>query len=109
VARFARLPQIASAIRGGELEPAFQVFAVYKQRVGERVARAAAQAGAGLHHHERFEYDRKKVPWAASGELDELWRKSVKNDWLRLKLAGKKPDDIRKTLDKLRDAGEVGQ
>jgi hypothetical protein len=58
---------------------------------------------------ERFEYDRKKVPWAASGELDELWRKSVKNDWLRLKLAGKKPDDIRKTLDKLRHAGEVGQ
>jgi carboxyl-terminal processing protease len=29
-----------------------------------------------------------------------LWKQSVRNDWLRLKLAGKKPDDIRKTLDK---------
>jgi len=41
VARFAPFEaNISSAIRGGELEPAFQVFAVYKQRVGERVAYA---------------------------------------------------------------------
>ena len=32
--------------------------------------------------------------------LDALWRQSVKNDWLRLKLAGKQADEIRKTLDK---------
>ncbi|CAJ0610720.1 unnamed protein product [Cylicocyclus nassatus] len=83
VARFAPFEaNISSAIRGGELEPAFQQEPDFTT-------------------DERFEYDRKKVPWAASSaELDELWRKSVKNDWLRLKLAGKKPDDIRKTLDK---------
>lgn len=41
------------------------------------------------------------MPWAADDkQLDVLWRQSVMNDWLRLKLAGKKPDDIRKTLDK---------
>src|SRR5690606_19578708 len=40
-------------------------------------------------------------PWAADdAALDEIWRKSVMNDWLRLKLAGKAPEDIRKTLDK---------
>lgn len=104
VARFAPFEaNISSAIRGGELEPAFQVFAVYKQRVGERVAyaRKLLKQEPDFTTDERFEYDRKKVPWAASSaELDELWRKSVKNDWLRLKLAGKKPDDIRKTLDK---------
>ena len=32
--------------------------------------------------------------------LDDLWRKRVKNDWLRLKLAGKDDKDIRETLDK---------
>lgn len=94
---------IAEAIRGGQLEPAFQVFAVYRQRVAQRVghARALLKQEPDFSTDERFEYDRKDVPWPASdAELDELWRKSVKNDWLRLKLAGKKPDDIRKTLDK---------
>jgi len=94
---------IAEAIRGGQLEPAFQVFAVYRQRVAQRVghARALLKQEPDFSTDERFEYDRKDVPWPGSdAELDELWRKSVKNDWLRLKLAGKKPDDIRKTLDK---------
>jgi carboxyl-terminal processing protease len=50
---------------------------------------------------DRWYYDREKAPWAANGaELDALWKQSVRNDWLRLKLAGKKPDEIRKTLDK---------
>ena len=51
--------------------------------------------------NERYDFDREDAPWAASdAELNALWTKSVKNDWLRLKLAGKKPDEIRKTLDK---------
>lgn len=104
VAKFAPFEAgIATAIRSGELEPAFQVFAVYKQRVAQRVgyARSLLKREPDFSTDERFEYDRKEVPWAASdAELDELWRKSVKNDWLRLKLAGKKADEIRTTLDK---------
>ena len=104
ITRFAPFEaNIATAIRGGELEPAFQVFAVYKQRVGERVgyARKLLKQDFDFSTDEKFEYDRKDVPWAASSaELDDLWRKSVKNDWLRLKLAGKQPAEIRKTLDK---------
>jgi len=104
ITRFAPFEaNIATAIRGGELEPAFQVFAVYKQRVGERVgyARKLLKQDFDFSSDEKFEYDRKDVPWAASNaELDDLWRKSVKNDWLRLKLAGKQPAEIRKTLDK---------
>lgn len=104
VTRFAPFEAgIASALREGELEPAFQVFAVYRQRVGQRVgkARELLKREPDFSTDEKFEYDRKDVPWAASdAELDELWRKSVKNDWLRLKLAGKKPEEIRKTLDK---------
>ena len=103
VDRFAPLAeQTGTAIRTGELDPAFQVFAVYRQRVTERVAyaRRLLKQEPDFALDERFDYDRKDVPWATSAELDELWRKSVKNDWLRLKLAGKPAADIRKTLDK---------
>src|SRR5690606_3772026 len=45
--------------------------------------------------------DREDAPWAADqAELDALWTMSVRNDWLRLKLAGKAPAEIRETLDK---------
>jgi len=94
---------LGDAIRSGDLGPAYDIFAVYKQRVEQRVdyARALLKQDFDFTGDARYEYDRKKAPWAANQqELDELWRKSVMNDWLRLKLAGKKPDDIRKTLDK---------
>ena len=91
------------AIRSGDLAPAYEIFTVYKQRVGQRVAfaRALLKQDFDFNGDERWEYDREDAPWAADGKaLDAIWKKSVMNDWLRLKLAGKKPDDIRKTLDK---------
>ncbi|MEB1528373.1 carboxy terminal-processing peptidase [Xanthomonas sp. WHRI 7945] len=94
---------LGANIASGQLEPAFQVFAVYRQRVDERIgyARKLLKQDFDFNGSEKFEYDRKDVPWPKDNqELDELWRKSVMNDWLRLKLAGKKPEDIRKTLDK---------
>jgi len=95
--------KLDDAIRSGDLAPAYEIFAVYKQRVGQRVtyARALLKQDFDFTGDERWEYDREDAPWAADGKaLDAIWRKSVMNDWLRLKLAGKKPDDIRKTLDK---------
>jgi carboxyl-terminal processing protease len=104
VARFAPYKtKMDDAIRSGDLAPAYEIFAVYKQRVGQRVAyaRALLKQDFDFTGSQRWEYDREDAPWAADGkELDAIWKKSVMNDWLRLKLAGKKPDDIRKTLDK---------
>ncbi len=94
---------IGEAIRSGDLAPAWGIFAVYRQRVNERIAyaRSLLKQDFDFGADDRWEYDREKAPWAAdTQELDAIWKKSVKNDWLRLKLAGKKPDDIRKTLDK---------
>ncbi len=94
---------VGDALRGGNLEPAFQVFSLYKKRVDQRVKYALdlLKQDFDFSGNDKFEYDRKDVPWAADDkQLDVLWRQSVMNDWLRLKLAGKKPDDIRKTLDK---------
>lgn len=104
VARFAPYKtKMDDAIRSGDLEPAYEIFTVYKQRVGQRVAfaRALLKQDFDFNGNERWEYDREDAPWATDGKaLDAIWKKSVMNDWLRLKLAGKKPDDIRKTLDK---------
>lgn len=95
--------QLDDAIRAGYLQPVFDIFTVYVQRVGERVAHARAllKQDFDFGKDETWRYDREDVPWAASrAALDETWRQYVKNDALRLKLAGRKPDEIRKTLDK---------
>lgn len=92
------------AIKSGEVAPAFEIFTLYQTRVNERVAHARGLLEQDIFDFggdDRWEYDREDAPWAAdTAALDQLWRQSVRNDWLRLKLAGKAPDDIRKTLDK---------
>ncbi|KRG71571.1 carboxy terminal-processing peptidase [Pseudoxanthomonas dokdonensis] len=104
VARFAPYKtELDDAIRSGTLTPAYDIFAVYKQRVDQRVAyaRGLLKQDFDFTGDERWYYDREDAPWPASdAELDGIWKKSVMNDWLRLKLAGKKPAEIRKTLDK---------
>ncbi len=91
------------AIKSEHLQPAFDIFTVYMQRVNERVsfARSLLKQDFDFSGKDTWAYDRKDAPWAAdTAALDDLWRKSVKNDVLRLKLAGKNMDEIRKTLDK---------
>jgi carboxyl-terminal processing protease len=102
--------KLDDAIKGGDMSAPYAMFALYKQRVTERVAGARAQLKSGNFEftgNDRYEYDREDAPWADKADLDALWKQSVRNDWLRLKLAGKKPDEIRKTLDK-RYANLVG-
>ncbi len=96
--------RLDDAIKTGKLEPGYAIFALYRQRVNERIAYARGLLKQDLFDFtgdDAFHYDRKKAPWAAdSAELDELWKQSVRNDWLRLKLAGKEGAKIRETLDK---------
>ncbi len=100
--RAAYANRLDDAIKSGQVDPAWAIFAVYRQRVDERTAFARKQLKGDFDFSkdERYEYERKDAPWANAAALDALWRQSVKNDWLRLKLAGKQPDEIRKTLDK---------
>jgi carboxyl-terminal processing protease len=85
------------------LTPPFEIFRVYAERVAARTrhARALLEKGFDFGVDERYVFDREDAPYATTAaELDELWRKRVKNDWLRLKLNGKAAEEIRKTLDK---------
>ena len=95
--------RLDDAIKSGQLDPAWTIFALYRQRVNERIghARGLLKGNFEFGGNDRYEFDREDAPWAANtAALDVLWKQSVKNDWLRLKLAGKQPEEIRKTLDK---------
>lgn len=104
IARFdAYRNQHDDAIKNQELDPAYEIFKVYLQRVDERVAHARRLLAKpfDFSSNETWNYDREDAAWAnGNAELDEAWRKYVKNDALRLKLAGRNHDEIRKTLDK---------
>ena len=90
------------AIKSGRVDPAWTIFSTYRQRVEDRIgyARGLLKGEFDFTRDDRYQYDREDAPWAEPAALDTLWRQSVKNDWLRLKLAGKPADEIRKTLDK---------
>lgn len=95
--------KLDDAIFDRDLSTPFAIFALYLKRVGERLAysREVLSQVPDFSLDESYRYDRAKAPWAkTTAELDDLWRKRVKNDWLRLKLAGKAEKDIRSTLDK---------
>lgn len=105
VSRFEPLRSgMGAAVRNGDIAPALEIFALYKTRVAERTQYARDLLGQDIFDfsgNDRWEYDRKDAEWAAdASELDALWRQSVRNDWLRLQLAGKTPEEIRKTLDR---------
>ena len=95
--------QMGDAVRQGELEPAYAIYALYKQRVADRMAHAQGLLEQDIFDftgEDRWYYDREDADWASAEELDALWRQSVRNDWLRLVLAGREADEIRKTLDR---------
>ncbi|WP_424683403.1 carboxy terminal-processing peptidase [Frateuria sp. YIM B11624] len=110
MARFEPLKtKLDDAIWNKDLSGPFSVFNLYVQRAIDRMnyARKLLKQGFDLTKDESYAYDRKHATWPADQTaLDDLWRKRTKNDWLRLKLAGKSDDDIRKTLDK-RYAGYI--
>jgi carboxyl-terminal processing protease len=79
-------------IHTGDVEPGFAIFARYQQRNRERIAAALKMLDTepDWTADESMEYDRKDAPWATTNaQLDEVWRKRVKNDGLSLLLTGK--------------------
>lgn len=104
IAGFAKYKDtLDESLRDANLQPAFEIFKVFRKRIDERVHYAIKQLGENPDFtlDEDFNFDRKDSPWAEnSSELDELWRKRIKNDILSLRLTDKKPDEIRELLKK---------
>jgi carboxyl-terminal processing protease len=84
--------ELDDAIKSGDVEPAFVIFRRYQQRSRERMAYAIELLNKkpDFEIDESFNFDREKEPWPANAaEMNELWRKRVKNDALSLVTAGK--------------------
>lgn len=98
--------KLGNAILKEDLAIPFAIFNLYQRRAAERFsyARTLLQKGFDFDKAESYRYARAKEAWPG-GEADmrELWRKRVKNDWLRLKLAGKVDKQIVDILDKRYD------
>jgi carboxyl-terminal processing protease len=95
--------KIDDAIKREDLRIPFSIFNVYEQRVIARMdyARTLLKQNFDFGVQEAYSVLRDEAPWPQSeAESDDLWRKRVKGDWLRLKLAGKSDAVIRDTLDK---------
>jgi carboxyl-terminal processing protease len=97
-------------IRSGDIDPAYGIFARFQQRNRERIRFALSQ----LDNTEPDWTARRVVrvrpqesrPWPTStAELDEMWRKRVKNDALSLLLAGKEWKDAADVLQQALRAG----
>ncbi|MCP4693244.1 MAG: tail-specific protease, partial [Desulfobacterales bacterium] len=90
----------------GNLAPAFTIFNQYRRRQAERLIFAIKLVERGVENvpmnvEEALEIDREKAPWPVdAAELNELWRKRIKNEILTLKLAGKPMKDIGDLLDR---------
>jgi len=92
-----------NSLLSNNANPFYEIFNVYQERVLDRLEFAISQLNQSFDFsiNEDYQFDRDEAPWAIdTAELDELWRKRVKNDVLTLKLEGKSDDDI---IDTLRD------
>ena len=94
------------ALKRGNLSPAFDIFNRYHERVITRFEKIIATLDEDLN---RFDFtipedlliDREKAPWAQTEkQLDDLWRKRLKDSVLNLKLTDKEPEKIQELLQK---------
>jgi carboxyl-terminal processing protease len=90
--------------RQGELSPAFEIFDQYERRATERLEDVITNMASilGQLDFDRDEYidsDPTERDWAEDvAELDDRWRKRLKNQVLALRLAEKDPEEIAPTL-----------
>ncbi|MDP3536906.1 MAG: carboxy terminal-processing peptidase [Halomonas sp.] len=87
----------------GNLDDAFDLYNRLSDRHVARLEWLLARLDAGLSFEfdsdERLEVDREDAPWAnRESELDELWRKRLKNDALTLALTDQDDEQIEANL-----------
>ena len=93
-------------LKSGNLDPGFKIYQRQMQRQQERLDFILVQLNQGVDKidfsiDESLEVDREKAPWAKDTvELDDLWRKRLKDEVLRLKIAGKDTAAIQTLLSK---------
>ena len=93
--------RLDDVIRREPLTPVFDMFEVYRTRVRERLQFALLQLEQepDFTVDEDYVFDRSEGTWAEDkAELDDVWRRRVKNDSLNLVLADKTWDEAAEIL-----------
>ena len=96
--------QFDDLLKSGDLDPGFIIYKRHLDRLKQRLDFVLTQLDGGIDSFdfsldESLQTDREDAPWANnSAELDELWRKRLKDEALRLKIAGKEPKAIQELL-----------
>ncbi|WP_367372334.1 carboxy terminal-processing peptidase [Pseudomonas lini] len=98
--------QFDDFLKSGDLNAGFTIYKRYLDRVKARLDFALAELNKGVDKidftaKETLLVDRKDAPWLkTNAELDDLWRKRVKDEVLRMKISGKESKQIQETLTK---------
>ncbi|MDD9856937.1 MAG: carboxy terminal-processing peptidase [Gammaproteobacteria bacterium] len=95
--------QFDNFIRDGNIRPAFNIYSIFRTRLEQRIEYALERLNSPLDfdRDEEYLFDRKEAGWAAdSAELDDVWRKRIKNDIIGLRLANKAEEEVLETLEK---------
>ncbi|KAJ8135302.1 hypothetical protein OY671_011485, partial [Metschnikowia pulcherrima] len=93
-------------LKSGDLNAGFTIYKRSSDRVKARSDFALAESNKGVdkmdfNTKETLSIDRKDAPWLKStAELDDSWRKRVKDEVSRQKIAGKEPKQIQETSTK---------
>ncbi len=90
-------------LKYGKLDIPFDIYNLYKNRFNQRMKYifSVLKEGFDFNVDESIVIDRSKSSWAKDeNELNDIWRRRIKNDWLNLKLSGKKETEIAETLKK---------
>ena len=91
-------------LKNGDLQPGFVIYKRHLERLQSRLQFTLKMLEKGvdkidLDTDESLLVDRENAPWVKDiAELDDLWRKRVKDEVLRLKIAGKEPKAIEELL-----------
>jgi carboxyl-terminal processing protease len=92
------------AIRQGQLDIAYEIYAVNLKRRAERFNYALSLLDKPFNYEvegDKYFYDREEAAWATTtAELNEVWRQRVKYDALNLKMADKTWEEAKDILTK---------
>ena len=96
--------QFDDFLKAGNLKPGYSIYKRQLERLDQYLDYALVELNQGIDKidfsiDESFETDREKAQWAADDEaLQDLWRKRLKDEVLRLKIANKEPKAIETLL-----------
>ena len=94
------------SLKSGNVEPGFEIYNRYYQRVLERLIYAINRIENNIPEmdftiDEQIDIDREDAPYSMTvAELDEIWRLRIKNSVLSLRLTGDTNDEIQEKLAK---------